>query len=164
MVESVKGEGSMFTFNLPFGISSEAIDKEHFSQGTGPRDLSGNRILIAEDNLMNQLVLKKVLEKWNPQIEIVENGVHALEKMRKSKFDLVLLDIQMPEKNRIETIEEWRNYENEQNLEPTPLVALTADAFSESRKAAIEAGMNDFLSKPIDLSELSRILFTYIKK
>ncbi len=61
-------------------------------------------------------------------------------------------------------MEEWRNYENEQNLEPTPVVALTADAFSESRKAAIEAGMNDFLSKPIDLSELSRILFTYIKK
>lgn len=161
-VESEKGIRTTFTFTLPFGISFEQFNFDEKGDRQRPNDLSSNKILIAEDNLMNQLVLKKVLEKWSPQLTIVENGVEALKKMKTESYNLVLLDIQMPEKDGIETIKEWRTYEKENKLNPIPVVALTADAFSESRTVAIEAGMDDFLSKPIDLSELSRILSTYI--
>ena len=161
-VESEKGVGTTFIFTLPFGISFEQYNFDEKGDTQGPNDLSRNKILIAEDNLMNQLVLKKVLEKWSPQLTIVENGIEALKKMKTETYNLVLLDIQMPEKGGIETIKDWRKYEKENELNPTPVVALTADAFSESRTVAMEAGMDDFLSKPIDLSELSRILSTYI--
>lgn len=163
-VESEQGRGSRFIFELPFTFDpnhKENVEK----QKSWSHDLSivsGKRILVAEDNLMNQLVLQKMLEKFEPQLEMVSNGQQAIDRLRQAEYDLVFLDVQMPIKDGIKTIQEWRNHEAHQLSEPTAVVALTADAFAESKQRALEAGMDDFLSKPIEISELRRVLAKFL--
>ena len=111
---------------------------------------------------MNQLVLQKMLDKFKPELEMVSNGQLALEKLQTEAFDLVFLDVQMPIKDGITTIEEWRDIEAHRLGERIPVVALTADAFAESRQKALAAGMDDFLSKPIEISELRRVLTKFL--
>jgi signal transduction histidine kinase/BarA-like signal transduction histidine kinase len=163
-VESIQGEGSRFIFELDFKYNpnhrENSAIKEEWS-----RDLSmvkGKRILVAEDNLMNQLVFQKMLEKWEPELEMVNNGALALEKLHLHSYDLVFLDVQMPIKDGITTVEEWRNHEANTLGGHQAIVALTADAFSESRQRVLDAGMDDFLSKPIEISELRRVLGKYL--
>ncbi len=163
-VESVQGEGSSFIFELSFKYNADHKENSAIKQEWS-RDLSmvkGKRILVAEDNLMNQLVLQKMLEKWEPKLEMVSNGALALEKLHKNSYDLVFLDVQMPIKDGISTVEEWRNHEANSLSKRQAIVALTADAFSESRQRVIDAGMDDFLSKPIEISELRRVLGKYL--
>lgn len=163
-VESEQGRGSRFIFELPFTYDpnhKENVEK----QKSWSHDLSivsGKRILVAEDNLMNQLVLQKMLEKFEPQLEMVSNGQQAIDRLRQAEYDLVFLDVQMPIKDGIKTIQEWRNHEAHHLSEPTAVVALTADAFAESKQRALEAGMDDFLSKPIEISELRRVLAKFL--
>ncbi len=163
-VESEQGRGSRFIFELPFTFDpnhKENVEK----QKSWSHDLSivsGKRILVAEDNLMNQLVLQKMLEKFEPQLEMVSNGQQAIDRLRQAEYDLVFLDVQMPIKDGIKTIQEWRNHEAHHLSEPTAVVALTADAFAESKQRALEAGMDDFLSKPIEISELRRVLAKFL--
>jgi len=163
-VESEQGSGSRFIFELPFTFDpnhKENVEK----QKSWSQDLSivsGKRILVAEDNLMNQLVLQKMLEKFEPQLEMVSNGQQAIDRLRQTEYDLVFLDVQMPIKDGIKTIQEWRNHEAHHLNEPTAVVALTADAFAESKQRALEAGMDDFLSKPIEISELRRVLAKFL--
>ena len=161
-VKSEKGKGTEFNFSIPFEkVSPEESSQngQHWSESTPLRHFN---LLLAEDNIMNQLVLKKVLEKWDHNVKLVTNGEEALAEMEANEYDLVLMDIQMPIKDGIETIKEWRKKEPQLKKEHLPVVALTADAFSESRNQALGAGMDDFLSKPIDVSELRRILYKFI--
>ncbi len=163
-VESEPGKGSKFQFELDFNYDPNHKENAPIDKAWS-RDLSmveGKRILVAEDNLMNQLVLQKMLEKWSPKLEMVNNGQLALEKLEKAEYDLVFLDVQMPIKDGISTIKDWRNYEAHHLKNRLPVVALTADAFSESKQKVIEAGMDDFLSKPIEISELRRVLHQYL--
>ena len=163
-VESIQGKGSSFIFELSFKYNADHKENSAIKQEWS-RDLSmvkGKRILVAEDNLMNQLVLQKMLEKWEPELEMVSNGALALEKLHKSSYDLVFLDVQMPIKDGISTVEEWRNHEANTLGGHQAIVALTADAFSESRQRVLDAGMDDFLSKPIEISELRRVLGKYL--
>jgi len=165
-VESEQGKGSRFIFEMPFKYDPK--HKENTDQDRPwSRDLSiveGKRILVAEDNLMNQLVLQKMLEKWSPHLEMVSNGQLALDKLQAENYDLVFLDVQMPIKDGISTIKEWRDHEDNQLLKRCPVVALTADAFAESRQRVIDAGMDDFLSKPIEISELRRVLQKFLAR
>lgn len=162
-LESSPGEGSTFYFRLSFGYEFEPRVEKDTGQWSRNFDLiSTKSLLVAEDNLMNQMVFRKMLERWSPTILFVENGQEALDALSKQKFDLVFFDVQMPIMDGITAIEKWRQIEKEMALNATPVVALTADAFKESRDRVITAGMNDFLSKPIELSELRRVLAKFL--
>jgi two-component system sensor histidine kinase RpfC len=116
----------------------------------------GLRVLVAEDNLTNQKVIAKILERAGHRPHLVENGEQALEAMEKEKFDLVLLDLHMPIMGGLETAKIFRF--TQRGSSHPPLVALTADTTQESRKACEEAGFDAYLTKPVEVKKLLELL------
>lgn len=114
---------------------------------------SALNVLIAEDNEMNKLLLTSVLRNWGLNFEIADNGVEVIDLMQKHDFDLILMDIQMPEKNGIEATVDIRNFldERKKNI---PIIALTANAFKGEEKKYFDVGMNGFLTKPFKEKDL----------
>jgi CheY-like chemotaxis protein len=114
-------------------------------------------ILLAEDSDINAKVIKTFLEEDNHSVTHVINGREAVTQMEKNDYDLVIMDMRMPELNGLDATRIWREYEaNEKpGTSPTPIVALTANATEEDRKNCIEAGMNQFLSKPVSHEKLT---------
>jgi len=129
-------------------------------------------ILVAEDNKINQKLIKKLLEKMGHTVTIVNNGVEVLKKMAVEQFDVIFMDIQMPEKDGIETTMEIRRTEHnirqslEDNAEPVhiPIIALTAHAIKGDRERFLEAGMDAYVSKPINIPNLISALHSVIQK
>lgn len=119
------------------------------------------KVLVAEDNTNNQLLIRIILEKFGLNVQIVENGKLALEKVKEEIFDLIFLDINMPVMDGIEAIKHIRLYENMINKH-TPVVALTANSIKGDREKYLEKGMDNYLSKPINNDELLKILNTYL--
>jgi len=107
-------------------------------------------ILIAEDNLINQKLITKIITRLGYQPQVVINGAQALEAIKKESFDLILMDVQMPELDGLETTRIIRKSETRQPY----IIAMTASAMAEDRAACVEAGMNSFVSKPISIQEL----------
>ncbi len=162
-LESKPGEGSTFYFKLAFGFEFEPrVEKDNGQWSKNLDAVASKRILVAEDNLMNQLVLRKLLERWNPSILFVDDGKKAVEALESESFDLAFFDVQMPIMDGITAVETWREKESLLGTNKTPIIALTADAFKESRDRVLAAGMDDFLSKPIEVSELRRVLAKYL--
>ncbi len=116
----------------------------------------GLRVLVAEDNPTNQKVIAKILERAGHRPHLVENGEQALDAMEKERFDLVMLDLHMPVMGGLETAKIFRLSQN--GPSPPPLVALTADATQESRKACEEAGFDAYLTKPVEIKTLIELL------
>ncbi|MGB3095432.1 MAG: ATP-binding protein [Candidatus Deferrimicrobiaceae bacterium] len=116
----------------------------------------GLRVLVAEDNLTNQKVIAKILERAGHRPHLVDNGEQALDAMEKEKFDLVLLDLHMPVMGGLETAKIFRFTQH--GPSQPPLVALTADATQESKKACEEAGFDAYLTKPIEIKKLIELL------
>jgi CheY-like chemotaxis protein len=115
------------------------------------------KILMAEDNQINQLVAKKTLErKLGYSIDIVKNGREALEKLSSHKYDVVLMDCLMPEMDGYEATRKIK--ENPGKYNNPRVVALTASALKEDRDKCLEVGMDDFLSKPLNIKEIIRVL------
>ena len=106
-------------------------------------------ILLAEDNEVNQKVAIKILEKYNHVVTVVENGLEALNAIKITRFDIVLMDVQMPVMGGFEATREIRQYEKEKVLPRTPIVALTAHAMLGDREKCIQAQMDEYLSKPL---------------
>ncbi len=128
-------------------------------------DFKGKRILLVEDNMMNREISTEYLQDFGFLVENAENGKEACEILEKSKpgyFDLVLMDIQMPIMNGYEATRKIRKFENKE-LANIPILAMTANAFEEDKKAAQEAGMNGHLSKPVDIPELIKMLKEVLK-
>lgn len=121
--------------------------------------LKGARILLAEDNEVNQLVARKILEKAGLEVKIANNGLETLAMIERSFFDLVLMDIQMPEMDGLEATRQLRANPKYVDL---PIVAMTAHAMSGDRELSLEAGMNDHVTKPINLTELFSTLVRWI--
>lgn len=119
------------------------------------------KVLVAEDNTNNQLLIRIILEKFGLNVQIVENGKLALEKVKEEIFDLIFLDINMPVMDGIEAIKHIRLYEDMINKH-TPVVALTANSIKGDREKYLEKGMDNYLSKPINNDELLKILNTYL--
>ena len=111
------------------------------------------RILLAEDNLVNQQVALKLLEKRGHNVMVAETGRKALEAVKKENFDMVLMDIQMPEMDGFETTEAIRRRERESGAH-LPIIAMTANAMEGDREKCLQAGMDAYLSKPIRSQEL----------
>lgn len=156
-VKSQLGVGTTFTLTLPFVKPEKQVESE--SLITVP-DLSGKSILIAEDNALNQLVIKEILLDTHASIAVVDDGLKAFEILEEQVFDLILMDIQMPILDGINATKRIRK-ELELN---TPVIALTANSGEEEKERALASGMNDFLSKPIDQKRLFNILIHWAEK
>jgi two-component system, sensor histidine kinase and response regulator len=119
------------------------------------------RVLVAEDNAVNQKLMARLLEKRGHHVKVVANGLEALESLEQGSYDLVLMDVQMPELDGFEATGELRKREKQTGLH-TPIIALTAHAMKGDRERCLEAGMDGYLSKPIRAQELDDLLENYI--
>ncbi|EDY83086.1 PAS fold family [Verrucomicrobiia bacterium DG1235] len=116
------------------------------------------RILVAEDNIVNQMVVRGILEKFGLHADTVANGFEALEALRRIPYDLVLMDVQMPELDGLEASRRIRDGEAGEKMKDVPIVALTAHARTEDREICLNAGMDEYTSKPVAPRVLFRIL------
>ncbi|MBO6522594.1 MAG: response regulator [Balneolaceae bacterium] len=162
-VDSEDGKGSTFYIGMEFGKG----------EGTGTSDaatsaestnliLKGKKILLAEDNVVNQKVMKRFLERWEVEMTIVENGAEALEALKKTRYDVILMDLQMPKMDGYEATKAIRTF-SDPNKRETPIVALTAAALQEVKEKVFASGMNDFVTKPFNPAELQQKLAALIK-
>jgi len=124
--------------------------------------LTGVEVLVAEDNRINQKLIKISLEKFDLKVTLVDNGQLALEQRKADEYALIFMDIQMPVMNGMEATAEILAYEEEQNLPHIPIIALTANALSGDREKYIKAGMDGYLSKPIELAKLEEVIEQYL--
>ncbi len=161
---SEQGKGSEFSFYIPMQTGEKATeDNTDITQNQNNYSLEGMKILMVEDDTMNQFVGKKVIgKKWNASLTIVSSGEEALKVLSEKTFDLVLMDLLLPKMDGYEVAGKIRNNENKDILNPSiPIIALTADAFVETRQKALKTGMNDFVSKPFDYDNLYKKIFEY---
>ena len=119
------------------------------------------RVLVVEDNTVNQTLVKALLAKLGIQAVIVGNGQLALQQMQQAAWDLVLMDCQMPVMDGFTATREWRAYEASQQTRRLPIIALTANAMEGDREHCLAAGMDDYLSKPIKFELLREKLLRW---
>ncbi|MCF6340725.1 MAG: response regulator [Sulfurimonas sp.] len=124
---------------------------------------TGN-ILIAEDNKTNQILIGLIMDNYGLSYEIANNGKIAVKMFKDAKFDLILMDKNMPELNGLSAMKQIKEYETKNNLKPTPVVALTANAMITDVKMFLDAGMDGFVAKPIDSELLEAELSKFLKK
>ena len=153
-VESTVSEGSEFSFYLKYKkVQKGMLIDTHVNSSTIDSDfLKDIKILLVEDNELNQLLAVKVFEKWNKKIDIVDNGKLAIEKITNNTYDIILMDIQMPEMDGLELTSYIRENMGEKSV--IPIIALTAHATVDEEQKCLDSGMNDYLSKPYDFNVL----------
>ena len=159
-VESALGVGSNFWFDVSFErLAEEEKTKTTPEEVTGPR-LQGLRLLVVDDNQINLLLAEKALTREGAEVVLVQDGLQAIDclKSEPSGFDLVLTDIQMPV---MDGLTATRAIRQELKLESLPVIALTAGVLAEERQQALDAGINDFLPKPMDLDVMANMIRSY---
>lgn len=153
-VSSIVGKGSTFNFvnwyNIAQNPKPEVEPRRNLKDLPPFKDL---KVLVAEDNLVNQFMLSKMLKDWQAQVDMVDNGRKALEKLRSNEYDIVLMDTHMPEMNGYETAKTIR-LDLEEPMRSVPIISLSAASFDYEQQQAIAAGMNDVLAKPFLPHEL----------
>jgi len=169
-VTSTLGKGSTFLFTLSFAKQKSAVLPANAS--TAMSECSNNapaitefstdpddrRVLLAEDNKINQLVGMKQLNKLGYNVDVVGNGREAIEAWQREKYGVILMDCQMPEMDGYEAARKIRELEIEQNLPPAQIIAMTAHAMQGARDLCLAAGMDDYITKPVDRDELKKAL------
>lgn len=165
-VVSELGVGSIFSFTISAGLygSLDSKDSREFDKNEillNARPLKGCKILLAEDNELNQEVAKGLLTKLGLIVDIAHDGKEAVEKIKEKKYDCILMDMQMPVMNGIEATRYIRQKLQNREL---PIVAMTAAAMETDRNECITAGMDDYLPKPIDIEKLVTILLSHVAK
>jgi PAS domain S-box-containing protein len=157
-VESAEGLGSTFHFTAHFGLGSgaqraRATKPERPAAGTGRRRRRSLRVLVVEDNPVNQDLTVQLLERRGHSAAVADNGREALRVLKRQSFDVVLMDLQMPEMGGLEATRLIREGEKVAGGH-VPIIAMTAHAMQEDRERCLEAGMDDYLAKPIEAKDL----------
>jgi len=155
-VSSKVDEGSEFSFNMEIPVSvgnAKQCDADEQAQLQNNDTLHSLRVLIAEDNLVNVMLMKKLFSKWNMEPTIAENGERAVELVQGSDFDIILMDLQMPVLNGFDAAIEIRKMHDPKKAN-IPIIALTASALFDIRERVFNSGMNDYVSKPFKPDEL----------
>jgi signal transduction histidine kinase/CheY-like chemotaxis protein/HPt (histidine-containing phosphotransfer) domain-containing protein len=162
-VHSRPGEGSAFTLHLPFARQSEQdlanAAPESPQQELDLSRLKGVRVLLAEDNAINQEVCGEILRDAGCEVTVVDDGSVALKTVRRSTFDIVLMDVQMPNVDGY-TAAGWLR--EQRVFADLPIIALTAHAMAEEREKSLNAGMNDHLAKPFKPDDLYRVMLDWL--
>jgi len=164
-VESEVGQGSTFWFTVPYEITDKLNQDKHIRMlklFCGIIPPAKARILVAEDHPMNQLFIKKLLQRFGiGHFEIVEDGLEAIRAYQEQPWDVILMDCHMPHKNGYETTKEIRALEK--GVPPhVPIIAMTANAMVGDREKCLRYGMDEYLSKPINMDELKETLSQWI--
>ncbi|HWV32418.1 MAG TPA: PAS domain-containing protein [Dyadobacter sp.] len=162
-VESEPGKGSAFYFSLSFPVSEKHLTGQSNGAPVNHFNLNGMRLLIVEDNNINVLLMKNFMRQWDVKYDLAENGLIALEKVQNNDYDLVLMDLQMPEMDGYEATRHIRQLPGEK-YQLLPIIALTASAMMDIKDIAFTVGMNDYISKPFSPAELYAKIAAYRKK
>ena len=164
-VESKIGVGSKFTVTIPCRIASEdETQAKRDTTSSDKKSLLGVKILLTEDNDLNAEIAAELLQEEGCTVDRAKDGVECvdmLEKAANGTYQLVLMDIQMPVMNGYDATKKIRRMEDPQKAD-IPIIAMTANAFSEDRQAALDAGMNDHVAKPINMNVLVPTIRKYI--
>lgn len=163
-VKSTLGEGSEFSFLLALELSSQHEKNSSFVQGVpeyqvyNKSNKTNMKLLLAEDNTVNQIYLKHFLEKRGYTISLAENGKIATEKFMEDSFNAILMDIQMPIMSGLDATKIIRDYEEKNSSKATPILALTASVTHSDKEMFLNSGMDYFCPKPVDIQHLLQIL------
>ncbi len=166
-VKSTPGVGSVFSFSFKFRIDERpeketkpALEKAEILQ---EEKLKGLNVLLVEDNLLNQMLAKKVLTDWSWNVDVAENGSVAVEKVRQKNYDIVLMDIQLPEIDGYEATLQIRNKLPEPKNR-VPIMAMTAHAINSEEEKCYSVGMNGYISKPFNQQHLYSKIVSVVKQ
>lgn len=166
-VESVEGEGSTFWFTVPLQIASEGTKAVNlYDEHAGQQEVvlpKEAKILVVDDHPINRVFASKILTKLGIEnITLAKDGKEALEFIEQEDFDLVLMDCQMPEIDGYEATKWVRIMEDQEERKHLPIIAMTANAMVGDRKKCLDAGMDDYLSKPIKADKLTKMLHKWL--
>jgi signal transduction histidine kinase/ActR/RegA family two-component response regulator len=153
-IESEYQKGSTFWFDIDVELNKAIVP--HETEPVSAKNLNGVRVLVAEDNKVNRMVLLTFLKKWNVQFTETENGLLALEEYRKNEYDLILMDLEMPEMDGYTAIKEIRKLDN-----ATPVIAFTAALYDNMAADLKNKGFNDYLHKPFNPIDLYNKISKY---
>ena len=159
-VKSKLGEGSTFYFSIPIEESEiqEVTDDNINKIKSEGFDFSSKKVLLVEDNKANQIFMKVLLKKMDIEVEIANDGLESIEMFKLSKYDAVLMDENMPNMSGMEATKHILDYEKDNGLIHTPIIALTANALKGDREVFLSSGMDEYVTKPVDKDILSNTL------
>ncbi len=160
--KSVLGQGATFSMRFPAALAEAPRSKSIVCLESSPLHYEGISILCAEDNRINQAYLEEILKQLGMAVDFVENGALLLDQVHQKNYDLVLMDCQMPVLDGFEATRLLRQKEAEQGLPRLPIVALTASAMVGNKQRCLEAGMDDFLTKPYNKQGLQGVLARWV--
>jgi two-component system, sensor histidine kinase SagS len=164
-IKSTMNKGSCFSFNLIFHKPENDIaDTADKNETIKDINLSFEKILLVEDNRINQIVATKILTKLNLKADVAVNGIKALEKLNSASYDLILMDCQMPEMDGYETTKAIREGKAGVEHKNITIIAMTANAMKGDKSKCLNAGMNDYLTKPIEINTIHKKLSSWMKK
>ncbi|WP_051294722.1 PAS domain-containing hybrid sensor histidine kinase/response regulator [Maridesulfovibrio bastinii] len=158
-IDSVKGKGTDIYFSVPLKTGSEnSLQNMEYSEKLLEEKSRPSKILLVEDEAINRLAMKRMLEKYGTHVSCAVNGLEALDQLKNDSFDVVLMDIQMPVMDGIKATLKIRSGKAGDTNKEIPIIALTAYAMAGDREEFLGAGMNDCLTKPIDMDKLIKVL------
>ena len=159
-VQSRVGVGSDFTFSIPFDVVNKIQENNNLDFDIEKVCFNQQKILLVDDNKINLLVAKLLLVHWNLEVDEANNGLVALELVKNNHYDLILMDMQMPEMDGLEATKLIRLMNND--VKNIPIIAMTANVLEEEKNKCFDAGMNDYISKPFNKIEFAKILQLYL--